>query len=330
MKVQETLNKTKSIVGYLFYLIIVMTVFDVLILNKFLGFGYPRHYEEENIQRYPVPYVTFTGKPNVLDHNEFGFRFPSFEEAEPDDFKIAFFGGSTGYHGSPPIAKIIENELKRLLGESVFVANYSVVSSNHRQHLHGIIEFLPHFEPDLVIFYGGYNETIQSAFYDPRPGYPYNFFYRSETRPFIKLLLENSAIIGEIDKRIGVFTGINKLKKKEQPFSDNWNKRIADKYFETLMIANKVAGTIDSNRYEKTKFLAFYQPYQVPEIFLSTHNEIKKRISAIKYTFDVSSEYDTLGKGIYSDIAHVNQHAKEVMGVKIAHIVAKEYQTRLE
>ena len=38
----------------------------------------------------------------------------------------------------------------------------------------------------------------------------------SETRPFIKLLLENSAIIGEIDKRIGVFTGIHKLKKKEQ------------------------------------------------------------------------------------------------------------------
>jgi hypothetical protein len=206
------------------------------------------------------------------------------------------------------------------------VANYSVVSSNHRQHLHGIVEFLPQFKPDLVIFYGGYNETLQNAFYDPRPGYPYNYFYRSETSPFAKLLLENSAIIGEIDKRFGVFTGLAKLRKKEQPFSDAWNKRIIDKYFETLALANSVVSMIESNRYGKTKFLAFYQPYQVSKEFLSAHNEIKNRIRTMTYTFDVSSEYDALGKEVYLDIVHVNQHAHEVMGAKIAKIVAKELQ----
>ena len=319
-------NKAKSVIGYLSYLVVVISLFDLLILNKLLGFGYPHHYEEETFQRYPAPYVEFIGKPDVGEHNEFGFRGPSFVESEPNDLKIAFFGGSTGYNGSPPIAGVIEKRLNALLGESVFVANYSVVSSNHRQHLHGIIEFLPDFRPDLVIFYGGYNDTVQGASYDPRPGYPYSFFYRSETGPFIKLLLQNSAIIGEIDKRTGILSGIRKLRNDHLPFSDDWNKRTADKYFETLMLANNVAGTIESERFGKTRFLAFYQPYQVPEHFMSTHNEIKERIGRTKYGFDVSSEYDALGRAVYRDSVHVDQRAKDVMGATIAGIVAEEIQ----
>lgn len=242
--------------------------------------------------------------------------------------ELPFFGGSTGYNGNPPISKILEKELEKLLGVSVFVANYSVTSSNHRQHLHGIIEFLPHFKPDLVVFYGGYNGTAASALYDPRPGYPYNHFYRSETRPFIKLLLENSAIIGEIDRRIGVFTGINKLRKKQRPFSSDWNKRIADKYFETLMLANKVTGAIESKRFGRAKFLAFYQPYKVPRSFVSTHDDIRRHIGNLEYAFDVSSEYNPLGKDVWRDAVHVKQQARELMGAKIANIVFKEIQKR--
>jgi len=320
------IKNTLLVVGYSFFLFLIIVVLDVIILNKLLGFGYPRHYEEENIQRFPAPYVAFTGKPNVADHNKNGFRGPSFAESKPSDLKIAFFGGSTGYYGNPPIARIMEDKLKELLGENVFVANYSVVSSNHRQHLHGIIEFLPHVKPDLVIFYGGYNETIQNALYDPRPGYPYNHFYRSETRPFVKLLLENSAVIGEIDKITGIFSGINNLRNEQQVFSDSWNKRIADKYFETLMLSQKAADTIESKRFGKTKFIAFYQPYKVPKEFRSTHNEIRRRISTIDYSFDVSAEYDVLGKKVFTGIVHVNQQAKEVMGAKIASIVKEVLQ----
>lgn len=319
----KILNKMKSIIAYLIYLVITITMFDVFVLHNIFGLGYPHHYEEENIQRFPSPYVEFTGKPNVMDHNEFGFRGDSFVKVPPDVFKIAFWGGSTGYNGSPPIAKILERELAKRLKQSVFVANYSVVSSNHRQHLHGIIEFLPQFKPDLIIFYGGYNETIQSAHYDPRPGYPYNFFYRSETKPFVKLLLRNSAIIGEIDKKIGVFTGMNRLKKEQQPFSQDWNKRIVDKYFETLILANNIADTIESSFFGRTRYMAFYQPYQVPVAFAVAHHEIKERIKTIPYIFDVSSQYDPLGKEVYLDSVHVNQKAKEVMGKKIADIVVE-------
>lgn len=321
---KKRLKKVKSFFIYMLYLIILTIVFDVIVFNMFLGYGYPRHYEEKNFYRYPSPYVMFLGKPNAIDHNENGFRGPSFKISDENDLKIAFFGGSTGYHGHPPIAKIVEKKLEELLYANVFVANYSVVSSNHRQHLHGIIEFLPRFKPDIVIFYGGYNETLQSAFYDPRPGYPYNFFYRSETSPFLKLLLENSAIMGVIDRKTGIFSGLKKLRTEQQPLSDDWNRKIIEKYFETLELANNITGTIESTYFSRTRFFAFYQPYKVPKEFMSTHNEIKNHINTLKYVFDVSSEYDALGKEIYSDIAHVNQQANEVMGTKIAKIVAQE------
>lgn len=322
----QKLSKVISIFCYILYLALIIIVFDVLVLHKCLGFGYPTHYRQENIERYPYPYVEFTGKPNTEDHNEFGFRGPSFKESKQNDLKIAFFGGSTGYYGNPPLPSIVHQELEKLTGLSVFVANYSVVSSIHRQHLHGIIEFLPQFEPDIVVFYGGYNETHQNGFYDPRPGYPYNYFYRAETGTVFKLLVENSAIIGEIDKRMGVFTGLNKLKKEQQPFATGWNERIVEKYFETLRLAHAVTGTIESQLFGKARFFAFYQPYQVPNELVSAHDNIKRKISSIEYAFDVSAEFDPLGKKIYSDIVHVNQQANEVMGTKIAKIIAEELQ----
>jgi hypothetical protein len=315
-------KKNLSSLYYLAYLIFIIILVDIFVFHGLLGFGYPRHYEQENIQRFPKPYVEFTGKPNVENHNEYGFRGDSFNKAKANDLKIAFFGGSTGYAGDPPIAKIIEKELTRLLGKNVFVANYSVVSSNHRQHLHAIIEFLPEFKPDIIIFYGGYNETIQSGYYDPRPGYPYNFFYRAETKPFLKLLLENSALIGEIDKKTGYFTGLAKLRAEEKPFLPAWNNRIVSKYFETLLLAKKTSQVLESKVYNHTKFFAFYQPFQLPDNFIVAHNEIKRKIKKSDYIFDVSSEYESLGKQVYLDIVHVNQNANEVMGKRIAYLIS--------
>ena len=36
-----------------------------------------------------------------------------FKNSKSDVFQIAFFGGSTGYNGDPPIDKLIENILRK-------------------------------------------------------------------------------------------------------------------------------------------------------------------------------------------------------------------------
>ena len=100
----------KKVANYTFYLIAIIVVVDVFLFKDIFNFGYPSHYRQENIERYPAPYVGFTGKPNVEDHNEFGFRGKSFHFAGTNSIKIAFFGGSTGYVGDPTIAQVIEND----------------------------------------------------------------------------------------------------------------------------------------------------------------------------------------------------------------------------
>lgn len=314
-------QKIKKVVNYTLYLIAIIIVTDVVLFKHILHYGYPSHFRQENIERYPAPYVEFTGKPNVADHNEFGFRGKSFRSAGTESIKIAFFGGSTGYLGNPTIAQVFESELQKLSGLDIFVANYSVVSSNHRQHLHAIIEYLPNFQPDIIVFYGGVNETHQYAMYDPRPGFPFNFFYKAELSPLKKILLENSAILGLLDIKFGIISGIAKLRSKYIPYSINWHNNIISKYFETIYLANKISSTIESNIFKNTKFYAFYQPYNVPYEFVQTHRIIKDSISQIPFAFDVSDVYLPLGVEIYTDICHVKQPANDLMGKTIAKII---------
>ncbi len=310
--------------GYAVYLAIVVALFDVVILNGLLGFGYPHHFEQENVQRSPRPYVEFSGKPFARDHDENGLRRPGFVEAAPGDLRIAFFGGSTGYAGRPPIPVVVERVLRESTGRGVRVANYSVVSSNHRQHLHGLLEHLPQWKPDLVVFYGGYNETVQAALYDPRPGYPYNFFYRSEAGLFARFLMEKSAIIGEVDQRLlkgwlraRWLTDLGRLRDQEQPFSADWNRRVVEKYFETLDLASRTSAILPA------RFLALYQPYQVPAEFAAAHRSIRERIQALDYGVDVSTEFDALGPSVYRDPVHVSQKAIDLVGRRIALEIAR-------
>ncbi len=308
-----------KVVQYAGYLGLFIVFADVVVLRYGLGYGYPRHTVEETIHRSPVPFVMFTGKPGAVSHNDFGFKGKSLKDAPPGALSIAFFGGSTGYIGNPTIPDVMETELSKLLDTAVFVANYSVVSSNHRQHLHAIIEYVAGDHPDLIVFYGGYNETITNAFYDPRPGYPYNYFYQSETPDILKVLIKHSAIIGTIEVKTGRISGLHKLREKWKPYSPEWNRAVTDKYFETLHRAKQL--TWATGKATKPGFMAFYQPYRVPEEFRSSHHHIRKRIDSLDYVYDVSDTYDGIGEEVYLDIVHVNQAGKKVMGRRLAQLI---------
>ena len=64
-----------------------------------------------DVLRAPAPYIEFKGKPLSSDHNKFGYRFDLNEKSDAT-IKIAFFGGSTGYLGNPPLPTILENDLE--------------------------------------------------------------------------------------------------------------------------------------------------------------------------------------------------------------------------
>jgi len=283
---------------------------------------YHAHYDIFNYHRSPKPYVEFTGLPNVLDHNELGYRWTIEENTNTNFFKIAFFGGSTGYGGEPPIAALLEKLMRLEYGDKIKVANFSVVSSNHRQHIHNIIETNKAFGPDLVIFYGGYNETAQTAFYDPRPGFPYNFFYRAETSAWRKVLLERSPTINMLNKigaKFNLFdlTPQSRLRHDVGLYSDAWKAQVHDSYFETLSYANSLANVFASSDCSSAaKFRAFYQPYQIPDNLKSLDAEIRKTLKSQFYIYDVSDVYRG-SEHVFTDIVHVTQWGNELMAKRL-------------
>lgn len=284
--------------------------------------AFPGHFGLNDERRNPSPYIEFKGKPNVQDHNAYGYRW-DVNAIKVDPLKIAFYGGSTGYAGDPPIAKLLESKLEKRLGTSVQIANFSVVSSQHRQHLHNMLETFSIFKPDITIFYGGYNEIAQAALYDPRPGYPYNYFYRAETPPLARFLLEHSTtiyLIDEIGRATNLFslTPIQELRADVSFMSDEWKKNIVDKYFETLFLADMLARSFHSYKCQgSAMFRFFYQPYMPLESMENIHSEVKTKVATVEYGYDVSSVFDD-HQNLYKDNVHVLQEGNDIMASAMA------------
>ena len=81
------------------FLILFFLLLSIDYLSKYAGFGYG--HDKSDYHRYIFPYDWIRGKPNVLDHNQFGFRGMITPDIERDknEIVIGLFGGSTGYNG---------------------------------------------------------------------------------------------------------------------------------------------------------------------------------------------------------------------------------------
>ena len=272
---------------------------------------------QSDIHRSPLPYIEFSGRPNLRDHDYLGYR--SNLECGDGGINVAFFGGSTGYNGEPQISEIVQEELQQRLGVPVVVRNFSVVSSNHRQHLHNLLETRSDCEPDLVLFYGGYNEIGQPLFYDPRPNYPFNFYFTEETHPILQWLLRASPTFNTLE-RVGnvtelfTLTPLHSLRKSVGYKSITWQDSLADGYLETLELAESVSyGFRGQVCGEPTLFRFAYQPFQVPREIAHAHGRIASAIKLHSAGYDLSRTLDGLDNA-YTDIVHVNQQARNLIG----------------
>lgn len=304
-------------IGLITVWIICFIIFDCVICRHLLHLGYPSDFSNYHTIRPPRIYTEFT--------TEWLAKETSFDKMKfwPDDdsIKIAFFGGSTGVPVNP---EFLASELSKRLNKKASAANFSCWSANHTQHLHLLLEVLHNGSPDIVIFYGGRNETVQQGYHDPRPGYTYSYYYRGETPAFIKVLIENSALIGALEWKFNRLTNLEKLRREYKPFSKGWNKTIEAKYFENLALSKRVSESLPSKHFGNAKFIAFYQPYRAemhPQ-FLKAHERIREKIKDYDYIIDLYDLYKPLGEGVFRDDCHVEQKATDLLTSVIAEITA--------
>ena len=310
-KIKGISNKFKNLLVYFLSSLLIFVFLDFYVFKLF-GHGFPSSISEEKFERSPSPYDSFSGKPFYKDHNSLGFRGIEFKNYDNHTLQIAFFGGSTGYNGEPPIIDIIEKKLnKKNIKNKAF--NFSSVSSNHNQHIHRLVKYSD-LNFDIIIFYGGFNETLQTYLYDPRPGYPFNFWIRNELNELKYLLLKYSAIYAEYEKQTGNVSNIKKIKKDLKFKSEKWLNDLIGNYYLTLNKAKKISqNIINSNFCNKPKFFAFYQPISVNR----TDDFSKKIINKTKNFFvnkdiliDIS---EILDENDFIDSVHVTQPSKNII-----------------
>tara|TARA_B110000305_G_scaffold64167_1_gene71422 strand:+ start:41 stop:1210 length:1170 start_codon:yes stop_codon:yes gene_type:complete len=297
-------------ISFLFFLIL---SFDIFL--KFIGLGINKHwYDEENI-RFNTPYDMFSNKPNILDHNEFGFRGPSLnEKIDKNTLSIAFLGGSTGYTGTPPIPEMLSeyltnNDIKNI------VYNFSVNSSNHNQHIHRLVKYI-NYNYDIIIFYGGNNESIQYLQYETRSSYPYNYFMKNDLPIFKIFLLKYSSIFGIIENQTGLISGINFSRKDINENFNIWGDEIVNNYVSTIKKAKLLFGkNLKTNKCKNVIFIPILQPVNPrSDKEVQLWNKMKKSVKDDVDFIDYSNTFENI---IFFDNVHVDQSSR----IKIANMI---------
>ena len=298
------------------FIFLILVLLDVFL--KYVGFGINKHwYDEENI-RFNSPYDMFSNKPDILDHNEFGFRGPSLNnEIDSDTLSIAFLGGSTGYTGNPPIPELLSDYLTKKEIKNV-VYNFSVNSSNHNQHIHRLVKYIDH-PYDVVIFYGGNNESIQYLQYETRPSYPYNYFMKNDLPIYKIFLLKYSSIFGIIENQTGIISGISLSREKIITDFDIWSSKIVHNYLSVIEKAQLLFGkNLKTNKCKNLIFIPILQPVNpksAQEVAL--WNKMKKAISGKSDFINYSNIYENIN---FFDNVHVDQISR----LKIANLMTED------
>lgn len=301
--------------------------------------------------RKPKPYVMFGGIPNAnysvggLEHlNSLGYRGKEPSHDKPkDEYRIFLLGGSTVLFGDPPIAVLLEEQFKDHGHKNVSVYNFGVLSSVSGMELSRIMFEISDFNPDLIIMYNGGNDVMQPFYYDPRPGYPFNFIaYDSNPLiesdinkyPTVALLAYGSNILRYLFPSYFVekFVPLERIREEVNIHSREWTEDIARSYVNNLVKADKISGSFGS------QFVGFFQPiifFKEPlsprekkfvgsesNHFLYIRGLIRAEIETYKSksqleVFDLSDIFDGIDETVYSDKIHILQNYQAMIAKEI-------------
>lgn len=256
--------------------------------------------------RKPKPYVMFGGSPNAEYNpgerlNNLGYRgkVPLPAKA-PGEFRIFLLGGSTVFFGEPPIAVLLEAEFSKNGHKNVNVYNFGVLSSVSGMELARILFEISDFKPDLIVMYGGGNDLTQPPYWDPRPGYPFNFMafennplIESEVNkyPTLAMLAYGSNLFRHLFPSyfVNTFVPLKRLRVESHWGAKEWEDKMASVYVDNLIKADKVSRTFGAN------FIAFFQPL-------------------VYYKKNLSKEEEPLTGSEMKDYEYMREHVRTLIG----------------
>lgn len=316
---------------------------DVLSRNFVSSKGsFDKRFPVEQIRK-PHPYIMFKGEENGPISRSERLNSMGYRGKEPaknkksGEFRIFVMGGSTVFDGEPPIPQLLEEQFKKNGFFNVNVYNFGVVSSTSKMELARILFEVSDYKPDLIVFYNGANNITHPYYWDPRPGYPFNFVaYENnvllkdiKNYPAFLLLCYKSNLLRILFHKqfIERFADLDKTRNEVGYDSERWRKNIALEYVTSLNKARIIA-----NSY-RAKFIVFFQPMVyfkkelsakenelVDSLVKQHHSDVREKIILYSKLYgrnlefvDLSEVYNNYNQQLFMDIVHTNQYAKEII-----------------
>jgi lysophospholipase L1-like esterase len=212
-----------------------------------------------------------SGRPIRLNAEGFRIEREIVNPKPADEVRIFVLGGSTVVGGRPASATIpavIEAHLQANGLPQARVYNFGVLSFVSGQELSLLVHRLTDLKPDLVIAYDGANDVVGPWFYDPRPGYPFNYVTEEEAMSTlsnaggdaktIPSIARDSALVqallGTTDWLDRMRIRLDRLRSAVNFGSPPWKEAVVSAYARNMAAMCRVA------RANGALFAGFFQP----------------------------------------------------------------------
>ncbi len=314
-----------------------------------------------DVTHMPRPYVMSAGKPLVDGQNALGYRGPLPAATKTkDEYRIFIFGSSVVYNGNPPFSFLLEGFFHKKGLSNVHVFNFGAVSSISRQDLVRLFLEASTFQPDMVVFYGGYGDISPS--FDERPNYPHRYILyemnpamkltAAET-PFWPMLALNSQFLrNHFQENLVQDLFEQKSKDLRATYKNSGSELEAElerkrrlAYAQNLRLAALVSASLDA------KFQAILQPtvyFKEPklgselsimqdsanvEIAVHRIKDLLVHVSQFRNEFsftDFSGIYKGVNKEVFRDPMHISQEGIEIVAKKLFGLLLPQVQAHLK
>jgi len=281
----------------------------------------------------------FKGLPFFADHNEGGYRGPYPSKNKPsDEYRIFLLGGSTVYIGDPLLSTLLTEEFHKHGYTHVQVYNFGVISTVSSQELMTIVTTFFDLKPDLIIQYDGANDLYHPLYYDPRPGYPYDFMVYEmspllypEKMSALKFLIYKNPFIRFIAERyfpnyyMNQFLPLASVRNDVGYASEKWKQSIIDSYISNIRKAQIISHSFGS------EYISILQPMIYDKKYLTDEEKPLVMQTEIPYFHDMKDRIvETMSKDSYKDIHFVNladyvDSIQETMFIDVMHIYQEKY-----
>lgn len=303
-------------------------------------------------ERYPAPYYGFAGRPNGVweqaHYDDMGFPNPVSAKSYTGSAKRVFVLGDSCVANSldgsyaQTLPGLIQEQLRVEGIHDVQVFNFGVLSFRLEQMLSLFLHVLVDLKPDAVMILAGGNDVVMPVHFDPRPGYPYNFYAVEE---LYDLYFGPSTGAGrdevELQKRMS--DKLLQVRHEFQARTPGWLDEHARNFVQILnklaavacqfgvavdfvfqpLVASKEQVSEREQSYLKPETFAYMQDQQIRMWNLLCQSDLMSPRQSEKFAVHNGMAYVSgTAEDLFSDYIHYNRRGTLLMANKIASVVS--------